>query len=73
MEANTMTLVEAVRKVEANGVKVRIGSFETFEDFLSYFNAHYKPIITQLAKDWEMETDARRFLTDDLLSAFAES
>lgn len=67
-----ITLVEAARKIEESGLKIQIGKFEDFEQFLLYWNAHYKPIIEKLAEEWAMATDARRFLTEDLLSAFAD-
>lgn len=68
--ANQMTLVQAARQIEESGTKIKVGNFDSFEDFLSYFNAHYKPLLEKLAGEWAMATDVRRFFTDDMLSAF---
>ena len=68
----TMTLVQAARQIEKGGAKIKIGNFDSFEDFLSYFSAHYKPLLEKLAGEWEMATDVRRFFTDDMLKAFNE-
>lgn len=67
-----MTLVQAARHMEESGMKIKIGNFDSFEDFMSYFNAHYKPLLENLAGEWKMATDVRRFFTDDMLSAFSE-
>ena len=67
----TMTLKEAARIMERDhGCTIKIGNFENFDAFLSYFGAHYKPLLKQLAEEWAMATDARRFFTDDILDAF---
>lgn len=71
--AQTMTLVQAVHQVEENGTKVKIGNFDDFDNFMSYFNQHYKPLLERLAEEWAMTTDVRRFFTNDMLSAFNES
>lgn len=68
----TMTLAQAARHMEESGIKIKIGNFETFADFISYYNHHYKPLLERLAEEWTMDAGARRFFTDDMLSAFSE-
>ena len=68
-----MTLAQAARQIEESGVQIKIGNFESFDQFMSYFDAHYKPLLERLAEEWAMATDVRRFFTDDILSAFSET
>lgn len=68
----TMTLAQAARQMEESGTQIKVGNFESFADFMSYFEAHYKPLLERLAEEWAMATDVRRFFTDDMLSAFSE-
>lgn len=72
MDKKTITIREAIRQVEENGTKVKVGNFESFDAFISYFDRYYKPLLKRLAEEWAMETDVRRFFTDDILSAFSE-
>ena len=66
-----ISLREAAEIMERDhGYTIKIGNFESFDEFLSYFQAHYKPLLEQLAEEWAMATDVRRFFTDDMLSAF---
>lgn len=69
----TMTLAQAARQMEESGVQIKIGNFESFDQFMSYFNQHYKPLLERLAEEWAMATDVRRFFTEDMLSAFSET
>lgn len=73
MEKKTMTLAQAARQIGESGVQIKIGNFESFDQFMSYFNQHYKPLLERLAEEWAMATDVRRFFTDDILSAFSET
>lgn len=59
---------------EENGETVKIGGFDTFADFLSYYRAHYRPILEQLQQDQISIKDIHtlRFFAGDMLSAFAE-
>jgi len=68
----TMTLAQAARQMEESGTQIKVGNFDTFADFMSYFERHYKPLLERLAEEWAMATDVRRFFTDDILSAFSE-
>lgn len=67
----TMTLAQAARQMEESGTQIKIGNFDTFADFMFYFERHYKPLLERLAEEWAMATDVRRFFTDDMLSAFS--
>lgn len=71
--AQTMTLAQAARHMEESGTQIKVGNFDTLADFMSYFNAHYKPLLERLAEEWAMAVDVRRFFTDDILSAFSEN
>lgn len=73
MTMATMTLAQAARQMEESGTQIKIGNFDTFADFMFYFEAHYKPLLERLAEEWAMATDVRRFFTDDMLSAFSET
>ena len=66
-----ISLKEAAQIMERDhGYTIKIGNFNDFDEFLSYFAIHYKPLLERLAVEWAMETDVRRFFTDDMLSAF---
>ncbi len=76
-ESDTIGLAELARKVENEGIgysdaikRVKIGNFDTFADFLSYFNAHYKPMLKRLRM--EEHEQLMGFFIDDMLSAFGE-
>ena len=58
-----------------NGATIKTGSFESFGDFLSYFDMHYRPILEQVADGITPTGDnARllRLLASDLLDIFKE-
>lgn len=69
--AQTMTLAQAARQMEESGTTVKIGNFDTFSDFMSYFNAHYKPTLER----WQQGDHDRLmgFFIDDMLTAFSEN
>lgn len=59
-----------------NGATIKTGSFESFADFLSYYNQHYRPILQKVADGiTPIGDEARllRLLAGDLLEAFSES
>lgn len=58
-----------------NGATIKTGNFESFGDFLSYFDMHYRPILEQVADGITPTGDnARllRLLASDLLDIFKE-
>ena len=67
-----MTLAQAARQIEESGTQIRVGNFDTFADFMFYFEAHYKPLLEKLQNDWQNASVAQRFIAGDLLSAFSE-
>lgn len=68
-----MTLAQAARQMEESGTQIKIGAFESFDDFMLYFNQHYKPLLEQLKEEWAKATPARRFFIDDMLAAFDDT
>lgn len=55
------------------GATIKAGSFESFGDFLSYFDMHYRPMLEQVADGiTPIGDEARllRLLASDLLAAF---
>ncbi len=58
-----------------NGATIKAGNFESFGDFLSYFDMHYRPILEQVADGiTPIGDNARllRLLASDLLDIFKE-
>ena len=73
---DVMTLAQAAANIEENGQSLKVGSFESFADFLSYYNQHYRPILQKVADGiTPIGDEARllRLLAGDLLEAFSES
>lgn len=68
----TMTLAQAARQMEESGTQIKIGTFESFDQFMSYFERHYKPLLENLRNDWQNASGAQRFIAGDMLSAFSE-
>lgn len=63
-----ISLAQLAREAEQNGQQVKVGNFESFADFESYFKAHYKPMLDR----WQ-QGDADRlmgFFIDDMLDTF---
>ena len=74
--AKTMTLAQAARQMEESGTQIKVGQFDTFADFMSYFEAHYKPLLENISEGFTPAQERLRllrFFTDDMLSAFSES
>lgn len=75
MKTKEMTLAQAAANIEENGQRVKVGSFESFADFLSYYRQHYRPILQKVADGITPTGDnARllRLLASDLLDIFKE-
>ena len=73
MNTNEMTLAQAAAIIEENGQQVKVGSFESFGDFVSYFDRHYRPILEQVADGITPTGDSARLLrllASDMLAAF---
>lgn len=70
-----MTLAQAARQMEESGTQIKVGNFDTFADFMSYFEAHYKPLLEHISEGFTPAQERARllrFFTDDMLSAFSE-
>ena len=56
-----------------NGATIKTGSFESFGDFLSYFDMHYRPMLERIENGEDISENDRHllnFLASDLLAAF---
>lgn len=69
---NKLNLRQAMEKLHELGVEVDCGNFDSFESFISYYDAHYKPLFEQLSKEWSMTNGAKRFIAGDMLKLFAK-
>lgn len=73
MNTNEMTLAQAAAIIEENGQQVKVGNFESFGDFVNYFDCHYRPMLERINNGEDISTDDRHllnFLASDLLAAF---
>jgi spore coat protein CotH len=64
----TITLKQAIEQAVERGQKISFGTFQTFEDFASYYEAHYLPLLQSLY-DEQTNIDKKRligFLIEDL-------
>ena len=56
-----------------DGATIKTGSFESFGDFLSYFDMHYRPMLERIENGEDINESDRHllnFLASDLLAAF---
>jgi hypothetical protein len=56
-----------------NGATIKTGSFESFGDFMSYFDMHYRPMLERIENGEDISESDRHllnFLASDLLAAF---
>ena len=56
-----------------NGATIKAGNFESFGDFLSYFDMHYRPLLERIENGEDISESDRHllnFLASDLLAAF---
>lgn len=70
MANNSITLAQVARQAEQDGQSVKVGNFDDFDSFMSYFNQHYKPMLER----WQQGDSDRLmgFFIDDMLAAFSE-
>lgn len=58
-----------------NGATIKTGSFESFGDFMSYFDMHYRPMLERIENGEDISESDRHllnFLASDLLDIFKE-
>jgi hypothetical protein len=70
-----MTLAQAARQMEESGTQIKVGHFDTFDDFMSYFERHYKPLLETINDGVALDDKQRHllnFFCADMLSAFSE-
>jgi len=56
-----------------DGTTIKTGNFESFGDFLSYFDMHYRPMLERIENGEDISESDRHllnFLASDLLAAF---
>ena len=56
-----------------DGATIKTGNFESFGDFLSYFDMHYRPMLERIENGEDISESDRyllNFLASDLLAAF---
>lgn len=72
----TMTLAQAARQMEESGTQIKVGHFDTFADFMLYFEQHYKPMLEQRNEGMntldDNQWDLLHFFLDDMQEAFSE-
>ena len=75
-EGDTMTLAQLAQEVEAQEREsLKTGNFESFGDFLSYFDMHYRPMLERIENGEDISESDRHllnFLAADLLDIFKE-
>ena len=68
------TLAQVAKEVESNDeVIIKSGNFESFTDFMAYYNIHYKPLLRAIRDGKAIDEKSRHllnFLADDLLQMF---
>ena len=72
----TMTLAQAALQMEESGTQVKVGHFDAFAVFMSYFESHYKPLLEAIIGGTALDDKQRHllnFFCDDMLSAFSEN
>lgn len=66
-----MGLKELIEYAEQRGVKFSCGHWDSFEQFMDYFEAHYVSILEELMEKWKNdERGAKRFFAHDILEFF---
>ena len=73
MNTTVITLAQAAAKIEDNGQSIKVGNFDTFAEFASYFDIHYRPLLERIQNGDEISEKDRHtlnFLASDLLAAF---
>ena len=56
-----------------NGATIKCGNFESFAEFLSYFDMHYRPLLERIENGEDISENDRHllnFLASDLLTTF---
>jgi hypothetical protein len=73
--ANDIENRENLNEYQNNETAIKMGSFDSFADFLGYYRQHYRPMLEKVASGFTPTgNDAHllRFLASDLLDALKE-
>ena len=73
--ANDIENRENLNEYQNNETAIKMGSFDSFADFLGYYRQHYRPVLEKVASGFTPTgNDAHllRFLASDLLDALKE-
>jgi hypothetical protein len=73
--ANDIENRENLNEYQNNETAIKMGNFDSFADFLSYYRQHYRPMLEKVASGFTPTgNDAHllRFLASDLLDALKE-
>lgn len=77
MAKNIITLREAAQIIDDNTAnKIDADSFGSFNDFISYYDIHYKPLLEAIENGEEIDGKRRHllnFLASDLLKLFKDN
>ena len=71
--ANDIENGNNLHEYQNNETVIKTGSFESFGDFLSYFDMHYRPMLERIENGEDISESDRHllnFLASDLLAAF---
>lgn len=55
---------------EQHNTEISAGQFKDLQEFFTYYDRHYKPILEELKKSWCYQATAKRFFADDMLAFF---
>jgi hypothetical protein len=72
--ANDIEHGNAREYCNAEQTAIKVGSFDTFADFASYFNLHYRPLLERIQNGDEINKEDRHllnFLASDILGAMS--
>lgn len=71
--ANDIENRENLNEYQNNETAIKMGNFESFADFLSYFDLHYRPMLERIENGEDISNGDRHllnFMASDLLAAF---
>lgn len=71
--ANDIEQGNAREYYNAEQTEIKVGTFDTFANFQSYFNMHYRPMLERIQNGEDITKEDRHllnFLASDLLAAF---
>lgn len=73
--ANDIENRENLNEYQNNEITIKMGSFDSFADFLSYYRQHYRPVLEKVASGFTPtgnDASLLRLMASDLLDALKE-